>query len=240
MTESDFMAALFDPQRRSPVGVLGPYGAPADKRFSVYRNNVAVSLTEALEVGFSVVQRLVGAEFFAAMAGEFWRRHPPRRQIMMLYGDAFPGFVSTFPPDAAYPHLPDVARLEQELSESYHASDSEPMSADVLAAIPEATLLTSRLTFAPTLRLTRSAWPIDAIWRANTENGPPPVAGPQDVLILRSDFDPQPHLLPVGGGAFLARLLKGANLAEAVTPDLNLSPVLTLLLNGRAITGFHK
>ena len=39
-----------------------------EQRFAVYRNNVTVSLTEALAQRFPVIKRLVGEEFFAALA----------------------------------------------------------------------------------------------------------------------------------------------------------------------------
>ena len=76
MTEAEFAAALLDPQRPVPAGLIRPDGTPADRRFAIYRNNVAVGLTEALRAGFPVVEKLVGAAFFAAMVGSCARtRH---------------------------------------------------------------------------------------------------------------------------------------------------------------------
>ena len=238
MTEAEFAAALLDPGRPTPGFVVGPTGQSAPKRFAVYRNNVAVSLTEALQTAFPVVRKLVGEAFFRAMAGEFLRQHPPQSRIMMLYGYEFADFLAGFPPVASLAYLPDVARLEQALRESYHAADATPIAPEVLGALPEATLLASRLTLAPALRLIRSSWPIHAIWRANTESGPAPQPRAEDVLILRPDFDPIPHLLPQGSN-FIAALIGRATLAEALSadPTLDLTAVLTLLLDGNAITG---
>ena len=47
-----------------------PRVAPA-RRFAVYRNNVAAGLIRALEARFPVTRRLVGDDFFRAMAGGF-------------------------------------------------------------------------------------------------------------------------------------------------------------------------
>ncbi len=232
MTEAEFAAALLDPAH--------PVPAPLRHRFGVYRNNVAVGLIEALRAGFPAVETLVGAAFFAAMAGVFLRQHPPRGRIMMLYGAEFPQFLAQFPPVAAYPYLCDVARIEQALRESYHAADSTPLPGEALAAIPEPTLLAARIQLAPALRLIRSPWPIHAIWRATLEGGPPPDGGAQDVIILRPDFDPRPHLLPPGGAALVQALQAGAPLAQALSaagPTLDLPAVLALLLGGGAITG---
>ena len=43
VTQTQFVTALLDPEAATPEGLLGPNNAPAGKRFSVYRNNVAVS-----------------------------------------------------------------------------------------------------------------------------------------------------------------------------------------------------
>jgi hypothetical protein len=59
----DFAAALADPDRAVPAGLVTADGRVDAKRFAVYRNNVAVSLTAALASRFPVTERLVGADF---------------------------------------------------------------------------------------------------------------------------------------------------------------------------------
>lgn len=213
MTQAGFVAALLDPGLPVPAGLVDASGRPAGRRFDVYRNNVAGGLTRALEAGFPAVRKLVGEAFFAAMAGVFLRAHPPQSRILMLYGAGFAGFLQQFPPVAHLGYLPDVARLEQAIRESYHAADHRP--AALAGQAPEA-LLARPLRLAPSLRLVRSAWPVLSIWAANSTGGPPPVPGPQDVLVLRRGFDPEPHLLAPGGGTFVAALLAGETLAAAI------------------------
>ena len=64
----------------------------------------------------------------------------------------------------------------------------------------------------------------------------------QDVIVLRQDLDPAPHLLAPGGGAFVAALLTGETLGAAheaalsETPDFDLSSTLALLIGSGAIT----
>jgi Putative DNA-binding domain len=243
MMQAEFAAALLDPAAAMPDGLVDAFGRVDAKRFSVYRNNVAASLTRVLEAAFPVVRKLVGDDFFAAMAGEFLRARPPKTRIMMLYGAEFAGFLKEFPPVVHLGYLPDIARLEQTLRESYHAPDAVPVAPEVLAALDEATFLGARLVFAPSLRLIRSVWPIHAIWCANAEDGPPPVAGVQDVVVLRPGFDPRPHLLPPGGGAVLAGLLAGKSLDAAVSaagPDVDLAAVLAILLGQGALVEVKK
>jgi Putative DNA-binding domain len=234
--QTQFAAALLDPDAAMPVGLQDPSGRVDAKRFSVYRNNVASSLTSVLEAGFPVVQKLVGEAFFAAMATNFLRNHPPQTRLMMLYGADFADFLQRFSPVAHLGYLPDIARLEQAIRESYHAADHRSVAMNNIAALGDAEILAARFELAPSLRLIRSSWPIHAIWTANTEGGPPPVAVAQDVVVLRRDFDPRPHLLPVGGGAVVEGLLKGQRLSDTGAEPELLATLSVLLANG-AIVG---
>jgi hypothetical protein len=95
-----------------PPGLTAWNRSDPARRFAVYRNNVMVSLIDALADSFPVTQALVGEEFFRAMAGVFARAHPPRSPVMAHYGDGFAGFIEDFQPAASLPYLADVARLE--------------------------------------------------------------------------------------------------------------------------------
>ena len=226
MTEASFAAALLNPDLAAPEGLT-------PSSFDIYRNSVTAGLIGSLEMGFPVIRQLVGAAYFTAMAKEFLRAHPPRDLRMMLYGGDLPGFLADFPPLADYPYLADVAALEQGLREIYHAADATPL---VQPQIP----LDCRLTLAPALRLICSAWPIHAIWRFHQDGGPKPVHRAEDVVILRPDYDPKPHLLPLEGGAFLTAVLQGSSVRQACTPlsaDFPLQSVLSLLAENGAIVG---
>ena len=110
MSQAEFRAALLDPARLAPPGLTAPDGRPAGRRFDVYRNNVTVSLTEALRQAFPALRKLVGEDFFAAMAREHLRAHPPASPVLMFYGGAMPAFLETFPPVAHLPYLAAEAR----------------------------------------------------------------------------------------------------------------------------------
>lgn len=240
--QSSFASALLKPEAPVPAGLIDPQGRPVQKRFDVYRNNVASGLTRALEASFPVVRALVGDAFFGAMAVEFLRGHPPKSRLMMLYGEDFPPFLAAFPPVAHLAYLPDVARLEQGLRESYHSADAPPLPAAHLTALPEATLLQSRLHLAPAVRVLQSDWPIHAIWATNTKGGPPPVMQPQSVVILRVDFNPVPHLISAAAATFITALQAGAALQMAMDyagPAHDLTATLALLLQGQAIAGIE-
>jgi hypothetical protein len=241
-THDAFRKALLDPVADVPCGLVDPKGRPATKRFDIYRNNVVVSLTEALTTAFPILEKLLGAANFHTLAGVFLRAHPPTDPVLAFYGTEMPTFLSTFAPVASLPYLSDIARVELAMRRSYHAADSTQANLTPLSQTDPDALLAIRIRLAPSAELIRSDWPIHAIWRRNTESDAPKVRmSAQDILILRPEFDPEPHLLPSGAGVFIEHLQQGTTLgtaldhALAAVADFDLSQTLGLLIAGQAI-----
>ena len=242
VTQSDLRASILDPSSAGPRGLCDGKGRVAGRRFDVYRNNVTVSLSEALETTFPVIKKLVGPNNFKTLAGAFLRAHPPTSPLMMFYGAAMPEFLREFSPTASIGYLADVAKLELALRESYHAADVAALDPRELQKLSTDALLASKLALAPAVRLVRSPWPIHAIWRFNTEEGAPkPSMTAEDVVVLRPELDPTPVLLPAGGGAFVAALWSNETVATAIedataeTKEFDLTETLALLLRGNAL-----
>ncbi len=243
VAQSEFATALLDAAHPVPEGLRDGKGQPAGRRFDVYRNNVAVSLTEALIAGFPVITRLLGEPNMRALAGIFLRQQPPSSPLMMHYGDGFPEFLGNMEQLSHLGYLADVARLELALRRSYHAADAAPIDPAALAPADPAALLAARMRLAPAAQLVRSDWPIFDIWRFNMEPGAPqPRACAQDVLVTRPEFDPAPAPLPPGGADWIAALQAGASIGEALemaqaaAPGFDPTETLTLLIRGGAIT----
>jgi Putative DNA-binding domain len=235
-----FAPALLDPAAAVPHGLVDTANRPAGRRFDVYRNNVTVSLTDALAAGFPVIQTLVGEAFFRAMAVVFLRAHPPRSPVLTGWGDALPGFLNGFAPVAHLPYLADVARLESALREAYHAADAAPVAPAALGSVD---LTAARIRLAPATRIVASPYPIHAIWRANTDpTAPPARGGAKTVLITRPDWDPWPRLIPPDAARFILALMAGETFgaaAEQAGPEHDLARSLTLLLDTKSITAIE-
>lgn len=234
VTQTQFLSAALDPERDVPNGIVGPDGAPAPKRFSVYRNNIIVSLKEAMSSGFPAVESLVGEAFFAAMCDGFIRQNPPQTPVMVLYGDRFAAFIAQFPPAQSLPYLADVAHLEYALRRSYHAADAAPVAPE---ALQDPRIFSARLKLAPTVLTLRSAYPVTQI-REAALGGPPPTGGPEDVLITRPALDPIATGFPSGTADIIAALERGLALGDAVeaAPDgLDLTAFIGALVQGGAI-----
>lgn len=240
VNQQDFTKGLLDAQIPAPDGLVNPDGAPATKRYDVYRNNVAVSLSDALEAAFPVLRKLLGDDFFRALAGVYLRKHPPKSPLMMFYGEAMPGFLTRFEPVKHLPYLPDIAKLELGMRESYHAGDKDPIDAQALAAVEADDLMALTFEFAPSLQLVPSDYPIHAIYLANTTEGAAkPVMRPEPVLITRPEFDPQIHAISTAAAKCLGHLMDGKSLGVAMAdadPSLDLGALLGLLLQQGAIT----
>lgn len=243
VSQAAFRAALLDPRQAVPLGLRNPDGAPATKRFDVYRNNVVMSLIDALKAAFPAVAKLIGDENFTKLAGLYARAHPPTSPLLMFYGDEMPGFLEGFAPLAKLPYLGDLSRLEIALRQSYHAADAPALDPSVLQALPTERLMAARLRLAPALRLCRSRSPIGSLWRAAMVPGAPqPSPGGENVLISRPEFDPEVSVLPAGGGTFVAALIEGLRFGEALdrtaqaAPEFDLSATLGLLISSAALT----
>ena len=232
----------------APAPVPAPVadGPEAARRFAVHRNNVAHGLVAALRRRFPVVERLVGEAYARALFGAFARAHPPRSPLMMRYGAAFPGFLETFPPVAALPYLPDVARLERARGEAYHAADAAPAPAEALAAAAMADPDRVALRLHPSVTILRSRHPIHAIWAANQPGATPKrIDGgrPETVLVARSGAAVLTAPLAPGEAAFDAALAAGLRLGPALAaglraePDFDAGPALARLIAAGLVTG---
>ncbi|WP_428032819.1 putative DNA-binding domain-containing protein [Ancylobacter sp.] len=236
---TDFAAGLTSPDRRLPTGLVGP----AKRRFAVYRNNVAVGLIGALEARFPAVRALVGEDFFGAMARDFIRRHPPASPLLANFGDALPGFLSTFGPLADLPYVADIARIEAARTRAYHAADLPRLDGAAFAALPPGALEHLRIGLHPAVTIVRSPHPVgDILAAANGADAPVTDWTPQAVLIDRPDLDVVLRPIPVGTATFLAALGAGNPLADAARaaqaddPAFDLAAALAELIGGRLAT----
>jgi len=235
---------------RAADGAAAPPRLDAENRarFRVYRNNVAVGLTDALAAAYPVVRQLVGAEFFTAMAKAFVAVHPPRTRSLALYGEDFPRFVAAFPPARSVPYLGDVARLERAVLEALHAADAAPLAPDVLARLGEHAAAAA-FTPHPAARLVSSPHPIASLWQAHrdrTDDGRLRIEGrPETVLVTRPAARVLVQTLTPPAGLFVANLLDGAAAATgaeaafAVDPDFDPIAGWHPLLAGGALAAVH-
>jgi len=224
-----FVAALRDPALPPPGAIGKTKGAPSTKRFSVYRNNIAVSLVDALAANFPVISALIGQTAFVALARAYMAGHLPRTPLLMDYGDGFPDFIAGFKPLANLDFLKDVARLEAAWNTAYNAADRPLTGIETLSAIAPEALGDTVFEFHPALGLVRSDHPVASIWFAHQGCGTEaalkalPRHG-EDALVTRPEVDVEIRRLPPGAAVFIEHLVAGKSLGEAAELAANASP----------------
>ncbi len=241
-----FATVLLDRDLPPPPGVISHRSASPQGRFAVYRNNVMVALVGALEARFPATRRIVGEDFFAAMARVFAAGNPPGSPLMMTYGDDFPAFIEGFEPAAVAPYLVDVARLEAARTRAYHAADSEALAREILVEAVQAGAENLAFTLHPSFEVVSSSFPIVTIWAMNAgeaEVAPVTDWSCEDALVVRPRLDVEVLRLPPGAALFLEALRHGAPLgaavAHAATPAFDLSENLVLLLGAGLVVEVH-
>ncbi|GLQ56537.1 HvfC/BufC N-terminal domain-containing protein [Devosia nitrariae] len=246
---AEFVAALLDPERAPPVFISGPNGKAATKRYAVYRNNVTVSLINALAATFPAILRLTGEDFFRAMARLHVRTTPPTSPLLFEYGRDLPEFIERYEHARSLPWLADVARIERAWLDAYHAADAKPLLPETLAAIPPEQLGGVVLTPHPAARVVRSRYSAVTIFAANRRDGPVPridAGEPEDALIARPALDVVVRRLPPGGAEFLSRLSAGeplgaaAEAASTSASDFDISANIAGMLEAGVFTDDRK
>jgi len=241
-----FVEALMQPDAPVPPDILGSSAAQRVKRFNVYRNNVHASLAAALAARFPVVERLVGDEFFRAMALAFIERHPPTSPVLSQYGETLARFIENFEPARSLLYLADVARLEWARSFAYHAEDREIQAVSALANLTADVLGGVRLKLHPAFAAIRSPFPIVSIWWTNTHDDVVAAIGPDHgaecALVTRPHLDVLVTRVPDASVAFIEALQDGRTLGEATgaaanaSTDFNLAATLSLLFASGSVS----
>ena len=212
-----------------------PHGAIA-ARIAVYRNTVQGSLAEVLAAAFPVVQRIVGAPFFDALARRFAVAAPPRLPQLSAYGDGFADFLENVladhGPDHGLAYLSDVARVEWARGLAYFAADIPALSPQALAAVAPEDMDGMVLRLHPATHVIRSRFPVHRIWQVNQpEIVDVPAVGmaiAENVLISRDATRILLRQVGDGDAVFIATVANGAALGEAVEKAFAAEPQFNL------------
>jgi hypothetical protein len=212
-----FAPALLDPDAPAPAGIVRP------ERYDIHRNNVTVSLIDAIAAIYPAVERITGTDFFRTMARLHVRATPPASPLLFDYGRDFPDFIDDYPHAQRMPWLGDVARIERAWLDAYHAADAEPLTLADLAAVDPARLSDAVLEPHPAARVVRSRYPALSIFVMNRESAAPDARlesdAAEDALVSRPGFEVMVRSLPPGGATLLVALMNrrplGAAVAEA-------------------------
>ena len=239
--EGDGAVAASLPQRDGPR---------PSTRLDIYRNNIASALVRSLEGLYPALVRLMGADFFARVARDYARAHPPGHGRLLEYGFDLPEFVAAYEAAGRYPWFADVGRLELAWHRAYISAEAKALRADELAGVPPERMADLVLVPHPSGQRLASPYPVSNIWRIALEDEEPEGAvevegGAEWLLVIRPGTEVEVRTLKESGFTFLGSLAAGDSLgaayesACAVEPDFDLETHLAGMLAGETFAGFR-
>jgi hypothetical protein len=144
-------------------------GSTAMARLAVYRGTVHSTLRKALQLSYPAVHRVLGAEFFDAVADAFVRSEPPASAYLNDYGERFGAFVTELPSTATLSYLRDLARLEWAVTRALHAPEVAALEPARLEALEPNAIARLRFRARPDISVLKLRCPAERIWQAVLE-----------------------------------------------------------------------
>jgi len=203
-------------------GLILDDGIAVAERLRIYRNTFIAVATRALRLNYPALVRLVGDDCFAAITHAHVIAHPPGCAWLDAYGADFPAFVAGWPSTSSLGYLEDVARLEWAVGRALHAPDVPPLAPAALATLPPKAQAGLRFVAHPSVRLLRTTFPADAIWRAVLSRDDDALAavdlsrGPAWLLVQRTRSGIDVAALDEPAWRFTDALCAGVALQEAL------------------------
>jgi hypothetical protein len=145
--------------------------AQSQRGLQAYQANGHAVAERSLRAAFPVIDMMLGANSFNALARDLWHRRPPERGDLAHWGDALPAFLATSEQLAEAPYLADVARAEWALHRAAFAADAQPDPASftrLTSEDPE----TLSLALAPGVCIVSSAFPVASLVLAHLQASP--------------------------------------------------------------------
>lgn len=250
-----FTAALFDERDSQVLQHIRADDVDASERLDIYRNNLREGFIKALALGFPVIERLVGADYFRQLALEFLQAHPSRSGNLHRAGEPFSPWLRKRFASSPYAYFADVAALEWAHQEALIADDAQMLTAEAFRDIDPADY--EHLTFElhPACSFVKASCPVVRIWRVNQPEtrGDAMIdleridlaSAADQVLVLRTPECVEFHCLAPAQFAFFEALGRGQtlgialDLAQAVDADFDVSAALRQLLALNILTALH-
>ena len=241
------LAFLFDWPNESATQTFESYADSTWFRGQrVYQSNGHALACCALRAAYPVLVQLMGDDSFDSLARALWHSAPPTQGDAAQWGGALANFLGSSDQLVGEPYLADVAAVEWALHRASSAADSvvDAESFSLLSTHdPEALYL----ALSPGCAILNSAWPVVSIVNAHLHKEPGLEQAGQllragvkeDALVWRVGLRPQLRVPQLGEAAFVAALLSGMSIGEALnqTPTLDVSSWLTRAVQTSLLLG---
>jgi hypothetical protein len=209
--QAGFAAALRDPEAACAVSPTG--------NFSIYRNNSFHAFHSALELGFPVLRKRVGEDYFRQLVALYRQEFPSRSGDLHWAGRDFAGFLASHLHGSDYAWLADLARLEWSREQAAVAPVLVSVGADALVRFAPEQLEHLVFTLQPSLHLVASDFPVFSIWQANQSDDASPVdqsVGAQCGLVRQRADTVEVRPVEPFVFSYVSALAAGAPLGDAI------------------------
>lgn len=139
------------------------------ERLDIYHNAYLERLSQVLHTDYPVLQKLLGAQDFVALAYAYACAHPSRSPNIRWFGRHLPEFLVVNGGWDEHPAVSDMARFEWSLGLAFDAADAPLLSFELLAQQPPEAWPTMRFVLHPSLQLLALAYNVVDFWRASQD-----------------------------------------------------------------------
>lgn len=207
---------------------LNPDEAATARGLLAYRTNGHALAERSLRAAYPVLEMMLGARRFEALAKDLWHRHPPERGDLAWWGAALPEFLANSDSLSDTPYLSDVARCEWALHRAATAADVVPDPAS-FARLTQEDPATLSLVLAPGATVVGSRHPVASLVLAHRSGTPGlqeaahrlALGEGEAAVVWRWGMKPDIALCSVPASALLNALLRGDDLNQALDHALS-------------------
>jgi hypothetical protein len=214
-------AAALVPAERVGEVLLPNDALTSLERLGIYQGMYLLRMEEALESDYPGLKHFLGARRFFELVRDYVQVFPSRAYTLNRLGDHFPEFVGSEKAGLrrrVFCH--DLARLELAVAEVFDAEETEALSAEAIAAVPETGWERARLRPIAAFRLLALSYPVsDYLESVHDDAGhdhPSTRARPSFVAVYRRNYTVRRLDLSRGAHDLLAALAAGTALGDAV------------------------
>lgn len=169
--QQDILRDLATPEQdpAALTWINGEGSLSALSQYTAYRHSVQGGLTKALEEIYPVCQKLVGEDFFAAMALEYIRHNQSISPDLTDYGSNLNQFIASFKPADSLPYFADVAALEWQWHRIFNGVNPVCIGIDSLVSFNPEQQLKLQFKLSDNIGLVQSNYPVHHIWQVNQD-----------------------------------------------------------------------
>lgn len=231
MAQMAFLSGVLGPQlpQHLPTGMAALPGPRAQAQalsgLRAYRANGLAVAHRALMAAYPSVAAMIGEEAMQVLARDLWWHAPPTLGDLARWGGGLAEWLASFEPLAAYPWLPDCARLDWAVHCAATLADV-PQGVEDLHLLAEVDPEQLSLVLVPGLVQVHSLWPLAELRQAHLAAEPDPdviaqllsLDRPQTsvTLVWRQGWQTRVSTVTSAEAQFMQALAEGQSLAQAL------------------------